>query len=371
MLHVLAPGEAGGLESVVRLLATGQQRRGHRVRVATILDGADAARPFRAGLEDRGVAVTPLVLPGRAYLRERSLFGKLCRELQPDIVHTHGYRPDIIDAGVARGLRVPTVTTVHGFTGGGFRNRCYEWAQQRSFRDFDAVVAVSAPLEARLAASGIHRRRLHVVPNAYDADPVESRAAARRSLGIPADAYIAGWVGRLTREKGADVFVEAVANSGAPAGLHAAIIGDGSERASLEAAARAQGCASRISWHGVIRNAARLYPAFDVFVLSSRTEGTPIALFEAMAAGVPIVATRVGGVPDVVTEAEALLVPSDDPAALAAAIRAVHDDPSGAARRARAAAAVLRERFGTASWLAHYDRIYNGLVTASSVRHSA
>lgn len=341
------------------------------MRVATILDGADTAGAFRAGLEAKGVGVTPLVLPGRAYLRERTLFGQLCRELRPDIVHTHGYRPDIIDAGVARALHVPTVTTVHGFTGGGFRNRCYEWAQQRAFREFDAVVAVSAPLEQRLARSGVHTRRLHVVPNAYDADPVESRAAARRSLGIAADAFVAGWVGRLTREKGADVFVGALAHSGAPAGLHAAILGDGAERASLEARTRSLACARRIGWHGVIRNAARFYSAFDVFVLSSRTEGTPIALFEAMAAGVPIVATRVGGVPDVVTKAEALLVPSDDPAALAAAIRAVHDDPAAAARRARSAAAVLRERFGTASWLAHYDRIYNDLVTVSPVRHSA
>src|SRR5207244_2094763 len=83
-------------------------------------------------------------------------------------------------------------------------------------------------------------------------------------------------------------------------------------------------------WHGTLHDAARLFPAFDVFVLSSRTEGTPIVLFEAMASEVPVVATRVGGVPDILSAAEAALVPPNDPVALAAELRAVYRDPEPA-----------------------------------------
>jgi glycosyltransferase involved in cell wall biosynthesis len=113
-----------------------------------------------------------------------------------------------------------------------------------------------------------------------------------------------------------------------------------------------------ITWHGVVPDAGRLLRAFDVLVLSSRTEGTPMVVLEAMAAGVPIVATRVGGVPDVLSSADAMLVPPEDPAALAAAIRAVHDHPDAARSRADSARRRLDTEFALAPWLARYEAIY-------------
>src|SRR2546425_12058628 len=121
VLQVVAPGEIGGLERVAQALASGLRGLGHDVHVAVMLD-APGAHPFLAGLDHSGIPTHPLVLPGRAYLRERRAVAGLCRSLRPDVVHTHGYRPDVVDAGVARGLGIPIVTTVHGFTGGGWEN---------------------------------------------------------------------------------------------------------------------------------------------------------------------------------------------------------------------------------------------------------
>jgi glycosyltransferase involved in cell wall biosynthesis len=119
---------------------------------------------------------------------------------------------------------------------------------------------------------------------------------------------------------------------------------------------------SRIRWHGVVPNAAALFPAFDAWILSSRTEGTPIALLEAMAAGVPAVVTAVGGVPDVVSAREATLVAPDDAGALAQAVEAVLADPAGARRRAEAARERLRAEFDPDQWLeAHVER-YRALL---------
>jgi len=212
----------------------------------------------------------------------------------------------------------------------------------------------------QLARAGVGPGRLHVVPNAYTLrSHFADRTTARRELGLPLDAFIVGWIGRLTPEKGADVLVDAMPMLDED--MIASFIGDGGERQGLSARAvsRAPG---RVSWQGLRLDAAHLLRAFDVFVLSSRTEGTPMVLFEAMDAGVPIVATRVGGVPDVVGPREALLVNADDPRSLAAAIRKARSDPQAALSRAQLARARLMAEYAVAPWVERYSAIYRQVI---------
>jgi glycosyltransferase involved in cell wall biosynthesis len=311
-------------------------------------------------LTDAGIPVHVLKLAARAYMQERSEFGRRCRLLAPDVVHSHGYRTDVLDGRLARRLGFPVVTTVHGFTGGNWKNRVFERLQIRAFRKFDAVVAVSRPLAARLQAAKVPASRLHTLPNAWSPGPPPlDRHRARQFLGLEKD-FTIGWVGRLTHEKGADVLVRALSR------LHAlpvrvSFVGDGRERTSLERLASDLGVAERIRWHGIVSDAARVFPAFDVFVLSSRTEGTPISLFEAMAAQSPIIATSVGGVPDVVSNREAILVPADDDDALARAIERVYRCPEAAADRAEAARERLQAEFSPMPWLQKYEDVYRSV----------
>ena len=360
MLHIIAPGDVGGAERVVHALAIGQHQAGHRVRVVAVLvNGADR-HPFLAPLEQAGVETIPLRVRPRAYGRERTAIAELCRRLRPHVVHTHGYHVDVVDAGAARRAGVPTVTTVHGFTGGDWKNWIYERLQRRAFRRFDAVVAVSRPLARDLERGGVPPARLHVVPNAVPPNepPPLPRDQARARLAAPNGRFHVGWVGRLTPEKGADVLLAALPLL-ADLSLVVSVVGDGRERPRLQASAARLG--DRVRWLGNLAEAGRLFAAFDVFALSSRTEGTPMVLFEAMAARTPIVASAVGGVPDVVSPQEALLVGADDPAALAAAIRAVHADPAAAAARARRANERLASDFAPGPWLERYERIYRSL----------
>jgi glycosyltransferase involved in cell wall biosynthesis len=139
------------------------------------------------------------------------------------------------------------------------------------------------------------------------------------------------------------------------------MVGDGEERGGLLKRAEGRVVAQRTTWHGNVPEVASLLPAFDVFVLSSRTEGTPIVLFEAMAAGVPVVATAVGGVPEVVSPAEAILVPPDDPVRLAAAIRETLDNPAAAQDRVRAARRRLEREFAAQPWLERYENLYRAV----------
>jgi glycosyltransferase involved in cell wall biosynthesis len=358
ILHVVAPGEAGGLERVVQALAIGHRRRGVELHVAVILDAPNPRHGFVLPLLDSGVSVHPLPLPARAYRQERAEVRRLISSLRPNVVHTHGYRPDVVDGGVARQAGVPCVTTVHGFTGGDWKNRVYEQLQRWSYRRFDAVVAVSRLLAESLVRSGVPRSRVRLLRNAWsEMSRPESRSAARDRLGVPPGVFHVGWVGRVSEEKGLDVLVSALPHL-ADLPVRVSVIGDGCERPRVQAQAASLGVGDRIHWAGVVPDAARLFPAFDAYVLSSRTEGTPMVLFEAMAVGVPIVATAVGGVPDVVSAAEVRLVPGDDPYSLAKAIRSVFSEPESAAERAEAAQRRLQEHFAVDAWLAGYEKVY-------------
>jgi len=338
------------------MMSAGQRMKG--VHVAAVLTPGEAdGHPFMARLEALGVPVTPVVVAARSYLKEYRLLGALIARVKPQLVHTHGYRADVIAGALARAHHIPTVSTVHGFTGGGRRNRFYERIQCLALRRANAVIAVSKPLAENLAGAGISPDKIHCVPNAFT-PPVTSlaRSVARHRLGIERDTLVAGWVGRLSREKGADVMLDALAQGDASWRL--SIIGDGPERDALHQQAANLGIADRITWHGLVENAGSLMTAFDAFVLSSRTEGTPITLFEAMHACIPIVATRVGGVPDVVSPSHAILVPTEQPGMIARALAEVVNDPSAAARRSVLAHERLLQSFGTAGWLDAIDAVY-------------
>ena len=361
ILHIAAPGPIGGLERVLQLLAQGQSQAGADVHVALVLEPGDEQHPLIASLSAAGVTTHALVLAGRAYRRERAAIAALCRRVRPDVVHTHGYRADVVDGPAARRTGVPVVTTVHGFCGGDWKNRLFEGLQRRAFRRADAVVVVSRPLQDQLIKSQVPGARIHVVQNAWaEHGAALDRETARRVLGVRSNGFRIGWVGRLSEEKAPDVLVDALPHLG-DLPVVVSIVGEGRMREGLRSRLDGLGLNARVQKHGAVPDAGRLFAAFDVFVLSSRTEGTPIVLFEAMAAGVPIVTTAVGGVPDVVSAGEAILVPSDDPAALAGGIRSVYSDPAAAAERARRAHARLAE-FTVPQWVARYDAVYRKLV---------
>lgn len=137
------------------------------------------------------------------------------------------------------------------------------------------------------------------------------------------------------------------------------MIGEGRDRDKLLRKAASLGISDRVTWHGHVPDAGLLMTAFDAFVLSSRTEGTPITLLEAMRACVPIVATRVGGVPDVVTSREALLVPAEQPAQIAGALADIASGQSAARERGVRARDKAKEKFGPAAWLTAVSAVYD------------
>jgi glycosyltransferase involved in cell wall biosynthesis len=311
-------------------------------------------------LEAHGVRLFRLPIPHRAYRREWRGYRDAIRSFGADVVHCHGYRPDLLAGWAALGLGIPRTSTVHGFTGGGKKNRLYEWLQLRALARFDGVIAVSRSIRDHLIGAGVPEASIGVIPNALEPTPLLEGPAARAALGIAATGPVLGWVGRISAEKGPDVLIDAIARLRDLPWV-AAVLGDGPLRAEAEARAAAGGIAGRVHWLGGVPKAAQYFRAFDVFVLSSRTEGTPIVLLEAMAAGVPVVATRVGGVPDVLDAEAAVLVPPDDPAALATAIRQVLTEPGLSQRLAARAAVRVARDYAVPAWVEQHAAFYQDI----------
>ncbi len=344
------------------MMSVAQAPRG--VHVVLVLTPAEAENhPFAHRLSEIGVSFSRVVVRGRSYLKEYRELSAIIRQLRPSILHTHGYRADLIGLVLSLRYHIPLVSTVHGFTGATRRIRNNERVQCVILRGADAVIAVSAPLVQRLSSAGVAPRKIHLVPNGFlPLSPVLDRRQSRDKLGIVGTSLTVGWVGRLSPEKGADVMLDALSQS--PSAWQLEIIGDGPQRDELKEIAHRLGVSDRVRWHGMIPNAGSLLAAFDAFVLSSRTEGTPIALLEAMHAGVPIVATRVGGVPDVVDSSSAILVHSERPQQIAEALAQVERQSAEAARRATVARRRVIETFGAAQWMSAIDRVYDAVVTS-------
>lgn len=224
------------------------------------------------------------------------------------------------------------------------------------------MIAVSESLRMFLMRVGVPSHKVHHIANAwYPTEGILCRSDARTTLAIPDRVVSIGWVGRLSHEKGPDVLIDAVGYLRDIA-LTVNVIGDGPERKNLEARAHARAVTSSIKFHGIIPQASRYFAAFDVFALTSRTEGVPIVLFEAVSAGIPVVATKVGGVPEVVTGADAHLVASESPMAVAEGIRDVIERPEDAAIRVQSAKQRVASQYDGAKWLIQYDNLYRKIL---------
>ena len=301
------------------------------------------------------------------------------RQWQPEIVHTHMAKAGTLGRlaaiaynrtrGAARRARL--VHTYHGhvFEGyfGSLSTRVFLSVERWLARRTDALIAISAQVkEDLLHTYGVARQeQLRLIPLGFDLDRLlviapEDRRTARASFRIPADAIVVTTVGRLTAIKQHTLFLEMAERLAKDSDRFVfLIVGDGELRAALEARVNELGLAACVRFLGWRGDLETVYGATDVFVLTSRNEGTPVALIEAMAAGVASVSTDVGGVRDVVTDPQlGSLVPFGDAAALADAVAALADAPGRRSAVGLAARASVRERFHAARLIDDIRSLY-------------
>lgn len=362
ILHLVQNLNYGGMERLIHDLARLADRGRQEVHVMVM----GYTGRFGQGLE--GMAEIHLAGPMEPWslLRPGRLAARIAG-LAPDVVHTHSgvWRTG---ARAARMAGVPRVVhTEHGRRHPDPPDD--RWIDGWAARSTDIVAAVSRPLAAHLRARVIRgSTAIEVVPNGVDTDafrPREDDGALRAALGIAPGTPVIGSVGRLERIKGYEVAVRALALLGErrtdalPPVL--VVAGDGRERERVSTLAAALGVGDRVRLPGWRDDLPALHASFDLFTMSSHSEGTSVSLLEAMSAGLCPVVTDVGGNADVLgAELRHRLVPRGDPEALAAAwARALAD---GDARRADGATARARvvAHFSAGSMVRRYARLYAG-----------
>ncbi len=296
----------------------------------------------------------------------------LIREFRPHIVHTHTAKAGLVGRLAARRAGVPVIVhTFHGHVLRGYFSRPKEALFIRAERALASIttrlVTVSDQIRRDLLALGIGRAdRFDVVRLGLDLSRYEHADARtgelKRELGLPPDARAVGIVARLVPIKAHETFLEmaAIVARARPDTVFL-IVGDGERRAALEDTARALGILERTRFLGWRADLDRVYADLDAVVLTSRNEGSPVALIEAMAAGRPVVSTRAGGVPELVGDA-GLLADIDDAPELAAAVQRVLGDPVLALQLGRHARCRVVPAFSHERLIADIDGLYQRLL---------
>lgn len=313
-------------------------------------------------LEAAGVPVTVLGRRGRF---DPSLLVRLVRWLRterPSVLHTHLFTADAWGRTAAWLARVPLVySTIHSTNL--WKSRLHRQVDRLLARVSTRVIACSTEVGERLVAhDGLPRERVVVVPNGIDLRRFGSveRGGVRAELGIAETVPVLAVVGRLHEAKGhADLFAALEEVRHETRDFRCLVIGSGDLREALEADVRQRGLTEQVRFLGQRADVPRLLAASDAMVIPSRWEGLPIALLEAMAMRRAVVATAVGGIPDVIADGEnGLLVPPGDRAALARALARLLGDADLRRRLGTAAGALVRRRYDVAGTAAAYEALY-------------
>ncbi|MGE5215439.1 MAG: glycosyltransferase [Chloroflexota bacterium] len=304
----------------------------------------------------------------------------LIRRYRPHIVHTHTAKAGLLGRLAARLARVPIVVhTFHGHVLHGYYGPVQNWTLRRMEGSLawlsDRLVTVSEQVKRDLVRYGVAgEKKITVIPLGIDLEPFlgarSRRGEFRRELGCAANAKLIGIVGRMFPIKNHALFIDAAARIAAtePAARFV-VVGDGAVRPAIEEQTRRLGIAEQVIFTGWRTDLPRVYADLDMLVVSSNNEGTPLSAIEAMAASCPVVATRVGGVPDIITDGVTgrLVLPGDAEGIAGAALDLL-GDPGKASRIGQKAMIAARQRFDVKRLIKDMDQLYGDLLDEKAIR---
>jgi glycosyltransferase involved in cell wall biosynthesis len=350
----------GGADQQILILARAMRARGHDVRIVALAP----LGPMGLEAQQEGMQVESLELRKSVTDIPRILrLVRLVRAWRPDVLHSHMVHANVLAGAVRPLTRVPVlISTIHSINDGG---PVHMAAYRLTSPQVDRFTIISRLAAERYVAIGaVPAQRLQVVPNAVDTDRFrrlpQARATLRRELGL-GDEFVWLAVGRFEEAKDYPTMIAAFARlAAARPTSQLLLVGKGSLQENVEALLRANGLEQRVRFLGVRRDVPELMSAADGYVLSSAWEGMPVVLLEAAAVELPVVATQVGGVSEVVEDGTTgLLVPPGDPAALARAMERVEAlAPEARAAMGAGGRALVQQRYDTNRVMEMWEQLY-------------
>ncbi len=336
----------GAVQSLMTL-ASAQQRQGHRVEFLTF-----KGKPFGSQVREAGFGVREIRVRTKIDLQAVVQMRSFMLEGCFDIVHTHLSTSSVNGAIAARLARIPSVATVHGMSG------------KLSFSAANHLIAVSKRAKEHLLRQGVSPSRVSVVYNGLDYGFTGGdRCDVRRELGLSNSHFVLGTVSRITPMKGVEYALQAFAKlAGTHAGLRYLVVGEGDALESCRALARQLGIADKVIFAGYKERVGRYLAAMDLFLFPSLKEAMGIALVEAMALGLPIVATDVGGIPEVLDSSCGIMVGARSAEALADATAGLLAAPERMAELGRRALERQRTMFSPETMERDTEKIYRQLI---------
>jgi glycosyltransferase involved in cell wall biosynthesis len=358
-----------GAEQMIMTLITALDRESFDVRLAAVEKKRVSSTAIVVAA--RAAGFDAVTLPCRGWLDWGAIqeLKSLVEDQRIEILHCHEPKSRLYGAIVSRMTGVPLVATHHNWTGQDLRTRLVELIDAAVLHSCQKVVAVSSSVAESMRRVLISSSRIEVIPNGIDLSVFkdsQQNSELRASLGIPPGVPVIGAVGRLDIQKAHERLIEA-ARKLTDAGQDAIylIVGEGVERPRLESLVRNLGLSDRVLLPGYRSDIKPFLAIMDLFVLPSRREGTPMALLEAMAMRKPVVATAVGGVPDVLTDGiDGIMLPESGVAGLSDALLRLLRDPALARQIARSGRRRVENEFSSRRMASRYEDMYRRCLIA-------
>jgi glycosyltransferase involved in cell wall biosynthesis len=365
ILHLIAPRGIGGAERVLLTLLKNIDREKFDLVLGIFIDQGKGKDYFWNEAEKLDLPLEPIRYKNPYDLSQILQIYRISKKHNPNIIHTHGYKTNILGFLVAKLFRLPLVTTVHGLHSG--RNKSLIWVSLKLLSYFDRIIAVSDQIKRELKTMKVPSRKIIMVRNVSPIGTKENSAnpsTFREEIGIPPDAKLVGFVGRLEPVKGCSLFIKTIpqVTKSNPDSCFV-VVGDGSERKLLESLVRELSIENRVYFCGYRDDPMNVFQSLDLFVLPSLNEGIPLSMLEAMSNEVPVVATSVGGIPEVIKDrVNGILVPTNNPKALAESILEALNNSNETAKRVIEAKKTILNEFNVQKWIEKIQNIYLEMI---------
>ncbi len=369
VLHIIDSGGMYGAEVMLLNLLKEQVRQGLKPIIASIGEHCVEEKPLEIEARKLGFSVKPFRMrSGPNFIGALEILN-YAKSKDCALLHSHGYKGNILFGFLPKRLRrLPLVTTLHGWTTAGTpfsRMHLYELMDFWTLSRMDAVILVDKGMLTHPRLMTNKKNQFHVINNGISAEAPNAYPCDKLKLHFSESFKIVA-VGRLSPEKGFDVLLKAIARVIEDGGdVFLVLFGEGNWRIKLENLVLKLGLGDRVKMPGFLNNAAATFSCFDLLVMPSLTEGLPITLLEAMRGRVPVIASKVGGIPNVLENGVVgILVEPGDVVGLANAIKGLASSKVRCKKLAEDAHLIFKQRYSSAKMAAAYRQIYTDVLAS-------